>query len=143
MDLKELDKLKPMIGEDALKILKDEFKIVDQVIQQVDEVFRSRVINEDNESIQKTLDDNIKVLTSNIVVKYVEMSLSMEALVDLPNLENILEWVQSSYTNILGQIFNVDFNTIVIEPALVQISEALVEFADENEPEKDNNETHN
>ena len=106
--------------------------LMEFVINQVNDVFKRQIIAEHNDSMQKNVEQVLQNFINNLREKYITNTLETKEIYSLPDLSDIVGWVETLYIDTFKQLFHSDFVDMAVAPAISSISEALLEFADDS-----------
>lgn len=131
-------KEKIITDEKVFEDFLDQAIVVETVVKQVSDIFAEKVLNSENELVAGRLHEYIGELIIKIRKMYVNVSTDANALVEFPELDRIVEWMVIIYTDLFEQLFNKEFVDMVVVPGLDAIGLAVLEFAAEEDQEKEN-----
>jgi len=122
--------------------------IFEIVLEQVTEIFKGSVFNAESEIVNYFTENNLQNYKVTFHKKFIEFTKEADRLMSIPELEEIVSWIETAYLEFLKNIFNEDYLNIVIKPSLEDISSAILEEAAKEKEEllkemEEQDETHN
>ena len=127
--------LKEFLSEEDYQKKCSELMLMEVVLDQVNLIFKERVINTDEEMMVTNVDNYKQQLIDRVREEYLRLSKEAGAAVDIPDMGTIVSWVESIYYDIFQQLFNKELVDLVIAPSLEDISNAIIEYSKEPEEE--------
>ena len=130
--LQDLNSIKDLCKtEEEFKELQKNLELFLVVADQSNQIFISSIYNEDAKTLIEASEDAIIDLKTIAIERFIKGSKEVGAILQIPELEELLSWVQEIHTNIASQLFSEDFYESVYIPALDAVSRSIIEFTEE------------
>jgi len=133
--------LKEIATEEELNDTLQKLLMIHTILLQLNQIFTSAIYDEKATSIILASEEGANQLVDNFKKQYVEASTEAGLLAPIPDLDQLVSWIEELHKDITSQLFDEDFHSSVIVPALTDISAAVLETAIEEEKEM-NDEAH-
>jgi len=107
--------------------------IFETVIDQIFTIFKETIFNPEAKSLIDALNAGKEKLIKDTRQAFIKVAQENKALPPIPDLPEVISWITDLYSGILVQLFAEEYYTRVIEPSLIDIGDAIQEFAQESE----------
>jgi len=134
-DIKDLCK-----DEKEFKDLVMKISLLEIILGQINEIFIGSLYFDKADVLIKTANTSVRTLQDTVVETYVKNSKELGELMPVPDIEELSSWVEEVHYDIARQLYAEGFCDTVIHPALQTITESVIEFAKEENSEKENEE---
>ncbi len=120
--------------EDFDKAVKD-ITLFEIITKQISGIFGASLYSDEATALNGANIDGTNALVENFFSRYLEECVNEKKITDIPDLAQIVTWVEEVHFNISKQIWCENFFGSVIKPAIESISEAVLETAAEENTE--------
>jgi hypothetical protein len=122
--------------EDLKQVIHD-LTLFEVITLQISNIFAETLYRNTATALREANDEGVDLLIENFYNKYVEECTSNKKIEDIPDLVQIITWLEDIHFGISAQIWEESFLNSVIKPAIESISEAILETAAEEDVELD------
>ncbi len=107
--------------------------LLEVILSQVNEIFIGSLYDPNSKVLIDSANASIKSIQESVVDIYIKNAKEVEALVPIPDIQELAQWVEEVHTDLALQIYAEGFVNSVMVPALQTITESVIEFAKEEE----------
>jgi hypothetical protein len=107
------------------------------ITKQINEIFEGPLYNLEAANLIQVSGENVDALLINFEEKFVEECLKENKLVGVPDIEQVIAWVEELHLGVSTQLWELTFFENVIKPAIDTIAQSILETAEEEAKEKE------
>ena len=141
-DKVEANKVNPIFADLANLTDKEGFdqivadlSLFESITMQIAEIYSSTLYNKEAVALHSANNTGSKALVLNFFTQFVAECIKENKIIEVPDLAQIVTWVEEIHIDINGQLWEEEFLTSVIVPAVETISTTILDTAvglDEN-----------
>ncbi len=109
-----------------------ELYLFEIVLRQINQIFIDTIYSKEIDILTIAADRATNILADTFAKEFMKQTVEEDQLASLPDLNLIVEWIHEIHTNVARQLFLEEFIEEVMEPAYLNIANAIVEISEED-----------
>ncbi len=130
---KKYEELEKLLTEERFVEVLNDLTLFEIVIKQISEIFIQSLYNENSAALLSASRESVNTLLGNFTQQFIDMTQGDEEVAPIPDLLQIVSWIEEIHIDLANQLYNETFVREVIRPAYENVSKAVIETADEIE----------
>ncbi len=140
---KKYEELEKLLTEERFVEVLNDLTLFEIVIKQISEIFIQSLYNENSAALLSASRESVNTLLGNFTQQFIDMTQGDEEVAPIPDLLQIVSWIEEIHIDLANQLYNETFVREVIRPAYENVSKAVIETADEIEENGEIDEDYN
>ena len=99
------------------------------VLKQLNLIYQDTIYSKDVPTFREASDKTVSLVTDNFRNEFIKKTKEAKELPSLPDLKQMISWIEEIHLNLALSLFTEDFIKEVIAPAYQKISEAVVDVS--------------
>ncbi len=116
-------------GEEQFNNVIQEIALFEIVLGQINEIYKDTLYAEEVSTLNEAADSTVEIMIDKFAEEFISKTIADQALSSLPDLAQIVSWIEEVHINIAGQLFTEDYVKEVLAPSYRSIAEAIIEVS--------------